>query len=59
MMNETDFINAFCSLTPEYQNALEEFWVASNNGQGLASALDSISNEKVRNEFKATIQNHA
>ena len=54
MMNETDFINAFCSLTPEKQTALEEFLRASGNG--VASARESISNEEIRNEFTATLR---
>lgn len=54
MLSLSEFVNAFCSLTPEKQTALEEFLRASENG--VASALESISNEEIRNEFTATLR---
>jgi len=54
MMSLVEFVDAFCSLTPEKQTALEEFLQASENG--VASALESISNEEIRNEFTATLR---
>jgi len=56
MMSLTEVVDAFCNLTPERQTALIEFMRASTNGHGVTSALDSISNEEVRNEFIATLR---
>jgi len=55
MMSLVEFVELFLNLPEEKQKALEEFLQASENDNGVMGALDNISNEQVRNEFKSTL----
>lgn len=57
MMNITEVIEAFLSLTPDKQQALEEFTQGlSDPNATLEQALDRVSNERLREEYRKELQ---
>ena len=56
MMTMTEFIEAFCSLTPEAQEALTEFTQGlSDPNATVEQALDRVSNERLREDYRKTL----
>ena len=56
MLSLTEFVDAFCSLTPEKQTALEEFLTASREGLTLEQTIERVSNEEIRNEYREILR---
>lgn len=55
-MEMLEFMDAFCSLTPEQMTALEEFTYAlCDENLSIDQALDKVSNERLRESYRKTL----
>lgn len=55
MLSLVEFVELWCKLPPEKQNALEEFLNAGKDST-VEQAIDNITNETVREEFKQVLR---